>query len=267
MWEAFLNWLNSAGTYTLHRVLPALALLITGILIVRIILRIITKALQRTKLEKAAVSLIRSVIRITLYLLLMLIVASFVGIDVTGIVALASVLTLAISLAVQDALTNLIGGFTLLATKPFSSEDFVEIAGQSGTVKEVGLTYTKLLTADGKTVSLPNSSVVAAQIINYTVAGIRRVDIHVSAAYSCKTEDVLAALRKAANVPTALADREPYTAVSKYGESAIEYVLQVWSTAENYWATLHAINKQLQSVFAENNVQMTYPHLNVHLDK
>ncbi len=267
MWETFLQWLNSAGTYALNKLLPAAALLLIGIVIIKIILKILTTAMGKTKLEKAAVSLIRSVIRIVLYLLVLLITASALGIDVTGIVALASVLTLAVSLSVQDALTNLIGGFTLLANKPFSSEDFVEIAGQSGVVKEIGLTYTKLLTPDGKTVSLPNSSVVSAQIVNYTISGIRRVDISVSASYDCQVADVLNALKLAAELPTALSDRKPYAAVTKYGDNAIEYILQVWTNSDDYWTTLHAINGKLQSVFAQNHIKMTYPHLNVHLDK
>jgi len=161
-----LNWLNRLLDFTLTDILPALLLVVIGIVVIVIIKKIVNSILVKSKLEKAAHSLIKSVISVILYLLLGLIVASKLGIDVTGVVALASVLTLAISLSVQNMLTNLIGGFTLLSTKPFVSGDFVEIAGQSGTVKEIGLTYTKLLTPDNKEVSIPNSAVVAAQIVN-----------------------------------------------------------------------------------------------------
>ena len=261
------TWASGTGAYILNKVLPALLILAVGLIVIRILLTIINKTLTKSPLEKAAVSLIRSVIRIVLYLLLILILASSLGIDVTGIVALASVLTLAVSLALQDALTNLIGGFTLLSTKPFRSEDFVEIAGQSGTVKEIGLTYTKLLTADGKIVSIPNKSVVNAEILNYTAAGIRRVDINIGVSYNCKVDDVMAVLKLAANCPTILPDREPYTAVSGYGESTINYVLQVWTTADNYWPTLHTINRSIQSLFEQHQIQFSYPHLNIHVDK
>ena len=135
-----INWAKSLSGFALTKVLPAVFVLMIGVLVIRIIMKIIKKTLERAHTEKAVSSLIVSVARIVLYLLLGLIVASGLGIDVTGVVALASVLTLAISLALQDALTNLIGGFTLLYTKPFVSGDFVEIAGQSGSVKEVGLT-------------------------------------------------------------------------------------------------------------------------------
>ena len=246
---------------------PALLIFVIGIFVVKIILRIITTALERSKLEKAAHTLIRAVLRVVLYGLLLLITASKLGIDVTGIVALASVLTLAISLSVQSALTNVISGFTLLYTKPFSSGDFVEIAGQSGSVQEIGLTYTKLYTADNKSVYIPNSAVTATEIVNYTVLGTRRVAFEIGVSYDTPTQLVLDALREAGNVPTRLEDKEPFAAMLSYGDSTIQYVLHVWSTADDYWTTLFDVNEKIREVFAEKGVEFTYPHLNIHMDK
>jgi len=255
------------GTFLIATVLPVAIIAVAGILIIRAVLRLVEKALEKSKLEKAAHGLIKTVIRVVLYGLLALILADKLGIDVTGVVALASVLTLAVSLSVQNALTNLISGFTLLYTKPFASGDFVEIAGQSGTVQEIGLTYTKLSTADNKSVSIPNGAVTSAQIVNYTVLGTRRVDVTVSASYEAPVEQVLSALRQAGQVETALETPAPFAAVQSYGESAINYVLQVWSTADDYWTTLFAVNQNVKKVFDEQGVAMTYPHLNVHVDK
>ncbi len=261
------NLWNTVSGFALHRLLPATLILVAGILIVRITVKILNKALGKSKLDKAVVSLIVSVLRVILLLTVFLIAASSLGVDVSGIVALASVLTLAVSLAVQDALTNLIGGFTLLNTKPFSIGDYVEIAGQSGTVQQVGLTYTKLLTPDRKTVSIPNSAVVAAQIVNYTADGTRRVDITINVAYSNDPDQVIAALKEAASVPTALPSPVPYCAISAYNDSTISYILQVWSTSDNYWPTMHSINRNIRTVLKEQGILMTYPHLNIHLDK
>lgn len=255
------------GRFLLNTVLPALLILVVGTVFIRLVLKAVNKALERSRLEKAAHSLVRAVMRVVLYGLLALIVASKLGIDVTGVVALTSVLALAVSLSVQNALTNLISGFTLLYTKPFSSGDFVEIAGQSGTVREIGLTYTKLATADNKTVYIPNGAVTAAEVVNYTVLGTRRVDIKVSASYDAPVEKVLAALRQAGQVPTTLEEKEPFAAVQSYGDSAIQYILQVWSTSGNYWSTLCTVNERIKQVFDELGIAMTYPHLNVHLDQ
>ena len=124
--------LGNLQGFTLGRLLPSIILLLVGITVIKIAMRIVKKMLQKSTMEKAAHSLIKSVVRIVLYTLLTLMVASGMGIDVTGIVALASVLTLAISLSVQDLLANVFGGFTLLYTHPFKAGDTVEIAGQTG---------------------------------------------------------------------------------------------------------------------------------------
>ena len=142
---------------------------VVGTLLINIVNRTLKRILDKSRLEKAAHNLIRTLVKTILYILLALVLASSLGIDVTGIVALASVASLAISLAVQNMLANVIGGFTLLYTHPFSSGDYVEIAGQSGTVKDVGIAYTRLTTPDNKMISIPNNAVVSAEIVNYTV--------------------------------------------------------------------------------------------------
>ena len=261
------QWLIDLGKTAAGRILPFLLILIAGILIIKIIMRIVNTALKKSTLEKAAHSLIRSLLNSVLYLLLGLIAASSLGIDVTGIIALASVLSLAVSLSVQNLLTNIIGGFTLLYTKPFKSGDFVQIAAESGTVQEIGMTYTKLRTGDNKLIYIPNSAVVAAEITNYSVTGTRRVEITISASYDAPTDQVLQALYAAAKVDGVLPDPAPFAAVSKYGDHAIEYLLRVWSATDDYWDVYFAINKKLRETFAHGGIEMTYPHLNVHLDK
>ena len=258
---------NLFANLALAQVLPSLIIVVIGIFGIQFAMKLAEKALEKSKLEKAAHKLILSAVQILLYALLALIVASKLGLDVTGIIALASVATLAISLALQNALANVFGGFVLLSTHPFHSGDFVEVAGQSGTVQEIGLTYTKLVTADSKLVSIPNSAVTSAQIVNYTAIGIRRVDIAVSASYNAPLDTVLAALKQAAQVPTALEEKAPFAAVKNYGDSAIEYILQVWSTAVDYWTTLFTVNANIKAKFDEAGIEMTYPHLNVHLEK
>lgn len=261
------RWLDSLGSYALDRIVPALLLLLAGIIIIRIVTKLVGSWLDRSSMEKVAHTLVTSLVKIVLSLLLGLIIASCLGLDVSGIVALASVLTLAISLALQNSLANVFGGFTLLYTKPFSSGDFVEVDGQSGTVSEIGLTYTKLITADQKLVSIPNSSVTATQIVNFSGTGQRRVAINVSASYDSPVELVLEALEQAGNVPTSFFDPAPVAGLDSYGESSINYVLYVWCDASNYRDTLFAVNKKIKEVFDEKGIIMNYPHLNVHIAK
>ena len=253
---------------TLASVLPAAIVLVVGMLAIRVIMKLVDKSMAKSKLEKAAVSLIRSLLRVVLWVLLGLMVASKLGVDVTGVVALASVASLALSLSLQDALSNVIGGFMLLSNHPFHSGDYVEIAGQGGVVQTNDITYTKLTTGDNKTISIPNSAVVSSQIVNYSTSGTRRVDINVSASYDAPIATVKAALLEAAKLDTVLdAPAAPFAAVVSYGDSAINYTLRVWTTAAEYWNTFFTINEKIKEEFDKAGVEMTYPHLNVHIDK
>ena len=261
--KEFLASLLPLGSVLLKAVIVALV----GLVLIRLVMQVLEKLLEKTKLEKAAYSLLKTLVKTVLYILLGLIVASSLGVDVTGIVALASVLTLAVSLALQNMLGNVIGGFTLLYTHPFTAGDYVEIAGQSGTVKEVGIAYTKLVTPDNKLVSIPNSAVVAAQIVNYTTMGTRRLDITVTASYDAPVEKVEAALQEAIRVSGVLAEPAPFVSVNKYGDSAIEYVIRVWTAGADYWTVHYAITHNIKTQFDLSGIEMTYPHLNVHLDK
>ena len=260
--STFLLWLKSV---TLASLLPAVIVVVIGILAIRLLMKILKATFSKTHLDPAFSKLLLGVIKPVLYVILGLIVATSLGIDVTSIVALASVLTLAVSLSLQNALANIFGGFTLLYTKPFTTDDFVEIAGQSGTVKEVGLAYTRLATADNKLISIPNSAVVAAEIVNYTVTGTRRVDIDVTASYDANPELVIAALLEAAQVSKVLSDPAPFACVAAYGDSSIAYSLRVWTASEDYWDVKFAISGSLYNLFKEKGIEMTYPHLNVHM--
>ena len=245
----------------------AVVILVIGVLIIRVLMKLIEASLNKSRLEKAAYSLIISLAKAAMYILLFLIAASTLGIDVSSIVALASVLTLALSLALQNMVSNVIGGFTLLYTHPFHSGDFVEIAGQSGTVREINMTYTVLETFDKRVVSIPNSAVVAAQIVNYTSADSRRVEIDVSASYNSPTQKVLDALVQAGTVDNALLEPAPAAVITGYGDSAIGYSLRVWVKPENYWDVYFLVMQRVKEIFDQQGIEMTYPHLNVHLDK
>ncbi len=262
-----LESLKVMGLGWLDNLLPAVIVLVTGLLTIRILMRLLTAALEKSRLEKGAHSLILSLAKVTLYLLLGLIVASSLGIDVTGVVALASVLSLAFSLSLQNMITNVIGGFTILYTHPFHSGDYVEIAGQSGTVQEINMTYTKLATADNKLISIPNSAVVAAQIVNYSAAETRRVEVTAQADYSVPTQKVIDALIQAGTVDNVLLDPAPCAVVTSYGDSAIGYSLRLWVKNEDYWDVYFAVNQRVKDIFDAQSITMTYPHLNVHLDK
>ena len=248
-----------------HKFCTALIILVAGILAIRIIGKVLAKALEKSKLEKAAHTLILSLAKTALYILLGLIVASTLGIDVTSIVALASVLTLALSLALQNMVSNIIGGFTILYTQPFHSGDYVEIAGQAGTVREINMTYTQLTTPDNKVISIPNSAVVAAQIVNYAAEATRRVDVAVTVGQDVMPQKVIDALVLAGTVDNVLLDPAPMAVVSGYMDGAIQYSLRVWVKTDDYWDVFFLVNQRVKQVFDEQGIAVARPYMNVHI--
>lgn len=256
-----------SGSLFFKKLMGTVLILVIGVLIIRVIMRLITAALEKSHLEKAAHSLILSLTRAAMYILLFLIAASQMGIDVSSIVALASVLTLALSLALQNMVSNLIGGFVILYTHPFHSGDYVEIAGQGGTVKEISMTYTVLATPDNRIISIPNSAVAAAQVVNYSSADSRRVELTVTASYDAPTQKVLDALVLAGTVDNALLNPAPSAVIISYDDSAIRYSLRIWVKPGDYWDVYFQVNQRIKDVFDQQGIEMTYPHLNVHLDK
>lgn len=256
-----------SGSLFFKKLMGTVLILVIGVLVIRVIMRFITAALEKSHLEKAAHSLILSLARAAMYVLLFLIAASQMGIDVSSIVALASVLTLALSLALQNMVSNLIGGFVILYTHPFHSGDYVEIAGQGGTVKEISMTYTVLATPDNRIISIPNSAVAAAQVVNYSSADSRRVELTVTASYDAPTQKVLDALVLAGTVDNALLNPAPSAVIVSYDDSAIRYSLRIWVKPGDYWDVYFQVNQRIKDVFDQQGIEMTYPHLNVHLDK
>ena len=245
----------------------AVVILAVGVLAIRIFMRLLRATLEKSHMEKAAYSLITSLAKAAMYVILFLIAASALGIDVSSIVALASVLTLALSLALQNMVSNVIGGFTILYTHPFRSGDYVEIAGQGGTVRQNNMAYTILATPDNRGVAIPNSAVVAAQIVNYSSADSRRVELPVSASYDAPTQKVLDALVLAGTVDNALLEPAPSAVITGYGDSAINYSLRVWVKPEDYWDVYFLVNQRIKDIFDQQGIEMTYPHMNVHMVK
>ncbi len=257
------TWLS---TLTLDKIIPAALALVIGIVAVRLLCRLFEKLLSHSRLENHLLGFVRSLFRIVLYVIVALIVAGTLGFNVSSLVAMLSVVSLALSLAVQGTLSNIAGGIQILSSHPLRVGDYVEISQTEGTVSQIGMIYTSLVTPDHKTVHLPNSDVASSKIINYTVLGTRRIDLSFSAAYSCATQDVREALLLAAKREAILEEPAPLVQVAEYGDSSISYRLRVWCRAEDYWTLYYSITENVRTEFQQAGLEMCYPHLNVHLD-
>ena len=195
-----------------------------------------------------------------------MIVAGSLGFDVTALLAVFSLLGLAISLSVQNLLGNLVSGVVLLMNKPIRDGDYIQAGGAEGVVKNIGLFYTELNTLDNKVVNVPNSELSAGQIVNFTREPNRRVDLVVGASYDCDTEEVKKALYEAiARTDKVLADPAPQVLVEEFGASVIKYTVRAWCKHEDYWDVHYGINDNVLGAFKDAGVKMSYEHVNVHM--
>jgi small conductance mechanosensitive channel len=254
------------GMFTWDNLLSAAIALIVCIIAIWIIMKILRRMMDRSKLTASLQSFILKAVKIALEFAAILIVAGSLGFDVTALLAVFSLLGLAISLSVQNLLGNLVSGIVLLMTKPITDGEFVEVGDVSGVVKDVGLFYTELLTLDNKLVSVPNSDLSSSRIVNYTREPNRRVDLVIGASYDCPIADVKKALCEAiARTDKVLAEPAPQVLVEEYGPSVIRYTVRAWCRHEDYWDVYYGIQEAVPAAFEKAGVKMTYEHVNVHM--
>ncbi len=256
----------SIGSLSLSTLLSAVMVLIICCVAIRITMKLLTTAMGRTHLDPAIKGFVCTVTRVLLWALAIIITADSLGIPTTSLVAVLSVAGLALSLSVQNIMTNLFSGITLLITHPFGAGDFVSVGSNQGTVKSVGLFYTVMDTPDNKTVSIPNGDITAGSVTNFSREATRRVDMTFSASYDSPTESVHRAIMDAISQDERiLPDPAPFTAISVYGDSSITYAVRVWCANADYWNVYFALNERVRECFEKYGVQMSYNHLNVHI--
>lgn len=257
---------KSWGKMTLQQLLTSLIILLVCLIVVKLVMTLLRRLTGRSKMDERVRRYILGGVKALLYVVTILIVAQSLGIPVTSLIALVSVFGLAVSLAIQDVLSNVAGGMVILFSKPFSIGDYVETTDGEGTVVEISLTHTKLDTYGGQRVMLPNKAVVAGKIINYSARGIRRVDHTITASYDDSTEAVRAAcLRAVSRTPYVLADPAPAVVLTAYKDSSVEYHVRFWADIDHFWDAYSFSLEEIRNCFAEDGITMTYNHLNVHI--
>ena len=252
-----------------RKLLYTAIILVCCLVIMKVIMALVNRLITRIKVEKSLHTFIKSTVRILLWFVTIVVILSYLGIDPTSLIAILSVIGIAVSLAIQGTLSNLAGGIMILASKPFKVGDFIEAGGVDGTVADIGLVYTRVKTFDNKIIFVPNGQISGEKITNYTSQEERRVDLKFSASYDAPCEQVKAAIEKVvADHPKTLFTPTPFVRVSAYKDSSIEYAVRAWCATEDYWDVYYDLLEQVKAAFDRTGIEMTYNHLNVHmLDK
>lgn len=245
-----------------------LLILIVCKFIINALLNISGKLMSKTKLDVGIQGFAKSAIKIALWVLTLIFVADSLGVNTASLVALLSVASLALSMSVQGLFTNVFSGISILMTKPFVVGDYVEVAGVAGTVKAISLMRTTLTTPDNKTELVPNGDIAAQNIINYSTAPIRRVDMKFCASYDASTEQVKKAIMEVVDADERIKrdeGHEPFIRLSAYNSNDIEYTVRVWVDNADYWGVYFDTMEAVRESFAKNGVEFSYPHTVIHM--
>ena len=259
--------LDLLKNFPVGKAISFVVLIVFCFIAIRLILALFDKFVKRFKLDPLVCKILRIAVKIVLLFVVAIIVLGSLGVAVSSLVATLSVVGVAVSLAIQGFLSNVFGGIQIISNKPFQIGDYVDAGGESGTVREVGLFYTKLDTPDKKLIQIPNSIIANAHITNYSSAINRRVDISVSVGYDNDVETVKAVLLELFVSHPAVLHQEglqPVVHVSSYNSNDISYTARAWCAGADYWTLYFDIMDAIKPTFDQKGITFSYPHVTVH---
>lgn len=227
-----------------------------------------TKHLQKNKLlklEPTVKSFIINIINIVIKSILFIIAASIVGIPTTTFFTILGSCGIAIGLALQGGLSNFAGGLMLIIFKPFKQGDYIEVLNNEGTVKNINIFYTTLVTYDNKIIEVPNGSLSNSSIINYTANEKRRLDLEFSTSYNDDIKKVKKIISEIIQKSDYVIDKENVIiSLDKMGDSSLIYAVKVWVNTKDYWNAKWYFMENIKLVFDKNHIEIPYPQLDIH---
>jgi small conductance mechanosensitive channel len=248
------------------QLLGALATLVIGLWIANIIIGVVRKILNRSKVDQSLNSFLCSLVAILLKVLVYITALSVLGVEMTSFVAILGAAGLAVGLALSGTLQNFAGGVMILFFKYFKIGDFIEAQGYMGTVKEIQIFVTILTTPDNKTIVLPNGPLSTGSLTNFSTQPQRRVDWTFGIGYGDDVDKAYEVLGKLiADDDRILKDPEPFMAVSALADSSVNIVVRVWVNAADYWGVHFRMNEMVYKTFDKEGLSIPFPQRDVHI--
>lgn len=242
--------------------LYALVVLFIGLRLIKYVVRVIDNGLKKSVMDKTVRMFLESLVNMGLKVLLLITVASMLGVKMTTFITLFGAMGLAVGLALQGSLSNFAGGVLILVLKPFAVDDFIEGGGHLGTVMKITIFYTYLTTPDNKQIVIPNGILSNGSITNYSANSMRRVDLVFGVGYESSTERVKELIQNVTETHRLIMKiPEPFVRMSAHGESAIEFTVRVWCQSEDYWTVYFDMMEQVKAVFDKEEIEIPYPHV------
>ncbi len=253
---SMLSSLRDAFVAYLPTIILAIVIFAVGMLVTRIVTGVTDKAMGRSRIEPTAQSFIKSLIKIVLTVFAAIIALSALGVPMTSIITTIGAAGLAVGLALQDSLSNLAGGVIILYSKPFVKGDYISTNGVEGTVEEITILNTKLITIDNKVIFIPNGSVSGATLVNYSTAEKRRVDLNFEISGDSdfrRASEIITSVSR--NHPKVLENEEISARVSALSENSITITSKVWCKQGDYWDVTYDLLEQIKSALVKEGIK------------
>ncbi len=264
IWNSIVIWFIDERGWI--KIILAVAVIVIGLLILKIAMVVFRKIINKTKLKGLAGNLILTVIKTVLVFIYLITILRVLGIDTSSFVALFTVGTLAVSLAIQSVIANFASGMILATNHPFKVGDFVEIAGTSGTVECTALFSTKIKTPDNKIIIIPNSVVASGNIVNYSSEEKRRVDLVFGVAYGSDIDKVKRTIEGVLDGHELVLHDDGYTVrLSEQSASSLNFVCRCWVKNQDYWTVYFDLTERMTERFAKEKIEIPYNKLDVKL--
>ena len=261
--KAIGNWLSSSGWPFLFTII----LLIVSCFLIKLITFILRKILYATKVDNAVVVFYSSLLSVILWIIVILLVASILGIDTSYFIVALSGAAVAIGLALKDSLGNLASGILIIYNKPFKRGDWVSVNNIEGTVLNIKLLTTELITADNRKVVIPNNTISNNAVINYTELSTRRLDMTYSLSYENDIELIYQAFKEAANKDKRVLKDPPFMVkLSKTNSNNMEFAFRVYVKTKDYWDVYWDMPKQIFDIFKKYNIKMSFSTYEININ-
>ena len=264
--EKVITYLEEQGL----NLLRGLLVMAIGFFLVNWILKFTKNHLKKIKVEPTLESFLNNLIRLVLYILVVLTAVNVMGIPLTSILTLIASAGVAISLALQGALSNLVGGVILLLLKPIKAGEYVKITDANGTIEGtvvgIGAFYTELSMPDRRHLSVPNSSLTDTPIFNFSREGTRRLDVTFPISYEADIDHVFRVLMDLAKGhPAVFTDPAPVVHLSAYNDSSLSYLVRIWCKSEDYWDINFYLLEEGRRALIKAGIGIPYPQMDVHM--
>lgn len=260
--------LGDTATKYLQLALGLVCIVIVGLLLIKLLLRLIGKTLKKTTLDESMHIFVINAAKIILYIVFVVVILGYMNVPTAPLVTVLGAGGAAIALALKDSLGNIAGGIIILANKLFKKGDVIEVAGQEGIVDSIDLFVTTLKTYDNKVVTVPNGTMTTSVIVNYSREELRRVDCTFGISYEADIAEAKSVLLAVAECcPEILNEPEPIIGVNEHQDSAVLLDLKAWCRTEDYTYVKYFLKEQVKLAFDEANITIPYPQLDVRVTK